>query len=454
MFNNKKIFILGMARSGFEAAKLLANHQNTILITDNKEQNEENVFVLKELGIDLVITDDPTPLLDKSYDYMVKNPGIPRDHKCVQKALELGIPVINEVEMAYHFLPKENIDIIAVTGSNGKTTTVTILYEILKEAGLPVHLGGNIGYPVSSLVEQVKKGDILVLEISDHQLHDMYEFKTNISVLTNLTETHLDFNKTYENYKNMKKRIFNHHTQKDIAIINQDNLDEMELTCDIKSHKIYFSSTSRADVCIQEGAIYYYDEEIIPLDMIRVQGKHNYENIMCAIVVAKKYQVENTVIKKVLNDFSGVEHRLEYVDRIEDREFYNDSKSTNNQSTITALTSFDTPLILILGGLDRGMDFDDLTPYMKHVKHVVCYGQTKDKILDYCKKIKKDCVVLETLEEAVRVSYNLSDQGDTILFSPACASWDQFKTFEERGKYFKEYVENLKEEEQKNDENY
>lgn len=442
MFKNKKILILGMAKSGFEAAKLLALHHNQILVTDQKEQKEEDVQVLKELGVDFIVTEEPTKFLNDSFDYVIKNPGIHRSHPCVQKALELKIPVINEVEMAYTFLPKD-ISIIGVTGSNGKTTTVTILYEILKENGLPVHLGGNIGYPLSSLVNQIKAGDILVLEISDHQLHDMYDFKTNISILTNLSQVHLDFNGTYENYKQIKKRIFNHHTKHDLAILNQDNQDVVELTKEIPSRKLYFSSQTDSDLCIKNQAIYYLDEKVIDLDMIRVQGNHNYENIMCAIAAAKEFHVSNEAIKSVLNDFSGVEHRMEYVRRLEGREFYNDSKSTNNQSTIIALSSFQKPVILILGGLDRGQSFDELKDSMTYVKHVVCYGQTKEKIETFCLKNQIDCVVLDDLESAVKVAYNLSEEEDVILFSPACASQDQFQSFEERGKLYKQYVENL-----------
>ncbi len=442
MFKNKKILILGMAKSGFEAAKLLALHHNQILVTDQKEQKEEDVQVLKELGVDFIVTEEPTKFLNDSFDYVIKNPGIHRSHPCVQKALELKIPVINEVEMAYTFLPKD-ISIIGVTGSNGKTTTVTILYEILKESGLPAHLGGNIGYPLSSLVNQIKAGDILVLEISDHQLHDMYDFKTNISILTNLSQVHLDFNGTYENYKQIKKRIFNHHTKHDLAILNQDNQDVVELTKEIPSRKLYFSSQTDSDLCIKNQAIYYLDEKVIDLDMIRVQGNHNYENIMCAIAAAKEFHVSNEAIKSVLNDFSGVEHRMEYVRRLEGREFYNDSKSTNNQSTIIALSSFQKPVILILGGLDRGQSFDELKDSMTYVKHVVCYGQTKEKIETFCLKNQIDCVVLDDLESAVKVAYNLSEEEDVILFSPACASQDQFQSFEERGKLYKQYVENL-----------
>ena len=202
MIKNKKVFILGMARSGYEVAKLLSKYNNDILITDMKEQDPNHVKELEELGVKYIVSEQPEYMLDASYDYVIKNPGIRKDHKCVLMALELGIPVINEVEVAYFFFPKD-ITIIGITGSNGKTTTTTLIYEILKEANLPVYLGGNIGFPVASLVEKVKNGDILVLEISDHQLVDMYDFKTNISVLTNLSEVHIDFHGTYEKYKSM-----------------------------------------------------------------------------------------------------------------------------------------------------------------------------------------------------------------------------------------------------------
>ena len=170
---------------------------------------------------------------------------------------------------------------------------------------------------------------------------------------------------------------------------------------------------------------------------------HNYENVMCAIMVAKEFNVSNEVIKEALDNFGGVEHRMEFVRRINDREFYNDSKATNNKSTIVALSSFDSPVILLLGGLDRGQSFDELDNHLEHVKNVVCYGETRDKIKKYCEQKEIDVTIVEDLDEAVRLAYNLSEAGDTILLSPACASWDQFKSFEERGDKFKEIVDNL-----------
>lgn len=438
MIENKKIFILGMARSGYECAKMLSKYNNEILITDMKEQDSNRVKELEELGVTFVLSNEPDKIFDSSYDYLIKNPGIRKDHPCVLKAREFNVPVINEVEVAYSFFPKD-VSIIGITGSNGKTTTTTLIYEILKKAGFPVFLGGNIGYPVSSLVEKVNSGDILVLEISDHQLTDMYNFKTNISVLTNLSEVHLDFHGTYEIYKNIKKKIFNNHTVNDIAILNYDNNDVMELTNDIVSTKKYFSKDTIVDCYIKDDAIYYKDK-VIDLRDIKVKGMHNYENIMCAIMAVKEFNVNDDVIVSTLKEFKGVEHRIEYVTNINGREIYNDAKATNTESTITALKSFDKPTILLLGGLDRGHSFEPLNNYMNNVKQVICYGETKNRIKDWCNDININCVVVDTLEQATIKAYECSDESDIILLSPACASWDQYDSFEKRGEEFKRVV--------------
>lgn len=443
MYDNKKIFILGMARSGYEVAKILASHHCNIVITDAKEQDSNHVKELETLGIFLTITDHPADLLNESFDYVVKNPGIKLDHEVCKKAEKLNIPVINELEVAYHYLPN-NVKIVCITGSNGKTTTTTLTYEFLKAANLPVHLGGNIGYPMSSLLEHVKENDILVLELSAQQLHDFHDFKTDIGVLTNLTQVHLDHFKTYENYKRCKKKIFEHHSNQDVAILNGNDEDVVNLTKDIPSKKIFFSSNKKCDLYIQDNAIYYLEDKIIDLKDIRIKGNHNYENIMCAIAVAKEFTISNAVIKKVLDVFSGVEHRLEFVKKINNREFYNDSKATNVKSTTIALSSFDKPTILLLGGLDRGHSFDELIPFMKNVKFVVCYGQTKDRIEEFCQNNHYECYKTDILEDAVKIAYNLSNQEDIILLSPACASWDQYEKFEDRGDDFKRVVEQLK----------
>ena len=443
MIKDKKVFILGMARSGYEAAKLLAT-DNKVLVTDMNEQDAEQVKELEKLGVRVVISKDPSDLLDESYDVMVKNPGIKYTHPTVVKAHELGIDVINEVELAYGYM-NENINIIGVTGSNGKTTTVTLIYNILKEAGFPVYIGGNIGTPLCHFVKDIKENEYLVMEISDHQLCDMYKFKTNVSVLTNIFDVHTDFHDSHERYVMTKKKIFNNHTKDDIAIINYDNKEAVDISKDINSTKYYFSKNSKQNVYLKDNAIYYHDEKVIDCNDIKLKGMHNYENIMAAISAVKVYNVDNESICKVLKTFGGVEHRIEYVDTIDGVDYYNDSKATNCESTKIALKSFKQPILLILGGLDRGHSFEDLTPCMNNVTYVACYGETKTRIKEYCDKIGKDCGIFDNLEKATLSCFEKAQKGDVVLLSPACASWDQYKKFEDRGDEFKSIVNNLKE---------
>ena len=442
MFKDKKIFILGMARSGYEAAKLLAK-DNDVLVTDMSEQDEKQVKELEGLGVKVVITDNPLPLLDDTFDVMIKNPGIKYSTPAVVKAKELGMEVINEVELGYRYLNKK-VNIIGVTGSNGKTTTVTLIYLIMKEAGLPVLLGGNIGTPFCRFVKDVKDGDYLVMEISDHQLCDMYKFKTNVSVLNNIYDAHADFHDSHERYVQTKKKIFNNHTKDDIAIINADNKEAVDNTQDINSTKYYFSKDKKENVYMKDDAIYYHDEKVIETKDIKLMGSHNYENIMAAISVVKIYGVDNESIFKVLNTFGGVEHRIEFVTTIDGVDYYNDSKATNCESTKTALSSFNKPTLLILGGLDRGHSFDELTPCMGNVTYVACYGETKPRIKEYCDRIGVDCGVFDNLKEATISCFSKAQKGNVVLLSPACASWDQYKAFEDRGNEFKDVVKSLK----------
>ncbi len=442
MLSGKKIFILGWARSGFEAAKLVAK-SNTVFITDIKEQEESQVKELTKLGVKYKICDDPKDYLDDSYDLLVKNPGIKYNHETVIKAKELGIPVINEVELAYKFLNKK-ANIIGVTGSNGKTTTVTLIHKFLEEDNRKAFLGGNIGLPFSNFVLDVKDDDFVVLEISDHQLCDMYDFKTNVSVLTNIFPVHIDFHDSYERYKEIKKRIFNNHTNKDVAIINYDNNEAMNITKDIKSTKYYFSRVDKKKCYLDNGDIYYDGNFVISCDDIKLKGVHNYENIMAAITAVKLYDVSNESIISVLKKFGGVEHRIEYVDTIDGVSYYNDSKATNCESTKIALNSFDKPILLILGGLDRGHSFYDLDESIKNVIYVACYGETKARIKEYCNNKGIDCGVFDNLKEATIACYEKAISDEVVLLSPACASWDQYKSFEDRGNEFKDIVKSFK----------
>ena len=443
MFKNKKILVLGMARSGVAIAKLLNKYQNEIIISDIKEQEENVIEELEVLGIKVVIEEHQEDLVNESFDVLIKNPAIRKDHPAIEKAKSLGIPVINEIEASFSYLPKD-ILIVGITGSNGKTTTTTITYELLKTLNRPVYLAGNIGIPLASIVEEIKENAILVMEISDHQLIDMKNFKTNISVLTNLSEVHTDFHGSYEAYKQVKKYIFNHHTNNDIALLNQENQDVLELTKDISSQKYYFSSKHPADIYLENDKIIYKNEEVIDIHDIKIKGMHNYENCMVAIFIAKTFGVTNEAIQKFLSSFKGVEHRIEYVRTLNGRKFYNDSKATNNESTIIALKSFLEDTILIMGGLDRNIPFDSIAPYLTHVKCILSYGETKDKIRSFAEENHVDSVVVDTLEEATKKAYEMSKEGDVILLSPACASWDQFKDFEVRGDTFKKLVNELK----------
>ncbi len=439
---NSKIFVLGMARSGYEVSKYLSRYNNEIIVTDAKEQDRDKVKELESLGVKVVITDKPANFIDETFDLVIKNPGIKYTNPLVVKASSLGIAVVNEMEVASYFFPK-NLQVIGVTGSNGKTTTTNLIHEMLKADHKKVIMAGNMGIPVCSILDNLTDDTILLLEVSIQQLCNLSHFKTNVSVLTNLTPTHIDFLDTYENYKNTKKRIFNNHSDKDIAILNMGNADEMELTKDIKSHKIYFSSKMDTDICVKGDYLNYFGEDIIKLEDIKLQGMHNYENACCAIGAVKHYGVSNEAIIQVLKTFGGVEHRLEFVRKVNGVEYYNDSEATNTVSTIIALKAFKKPEILILGGLDRGHSFDPLNDYIGNVKLVGCYGETKQKIEEWAHKMNLPVKVFDNLHDTTMYIASVASPGDVVLLSPACASWDQYKCCEDRGDEFKSIVNGL-----------
>ena len=305
MYENKKILILGAAKSGIAVAKLLADKNNDITLSDINDLKEEDKKNLENLGIKIIITSNQVDLIDTSYDLVIKNPAIMSTSDIVKKIEELNIRCENEIEVAYHFLPKD-ITIIGVTGSNGKTTTTTIIYELLKKHGKSVVLGGNIGYPLSSVLDQVKSKDILLLEISDHQLCDIHEFKTNISILTNICPTHLDYHGSYAHYMLTKKKIFNLHTNADIAVLNKANEDSLKISKDIPSKKIYFND---ANNYYKDGFIYLHGEQYLNVDDIRLKGSHNYENILAALLVLENFNLDKSLVVEFLKNFGGVAHR-------------------------------------------------------------------------------------------------------------------------------------------------
>lgn len=438
MIENKKIFVLGLARSGFAVSKLLCD-KNEIVVVDKNDSDIERINELQSLGVKFIKSETGEEILDDSFDLVIKNPGIEPKQACVKKAISLNIPIVNEMEVAYHYLPK-NVKIIGVTGSNGKTTTTTILYNLLKMHNIDVTLGGNIGTPLSEIVNDIKENSVLLLEISDHQLYNLNEFKTDISVLTNVCPTHLDFHGTYENYKNTKKKIFNHHTMKDLAIINNSNNDSMEITKDIYSTKVYFNNEYNY---YDNNGIYINKELVIKLDDIKIKGTHNYENILAALLVLKEFAFDKEIIKNFLSKFGGVEHRIEIVDSNSGIDFYNDSKATNPTSTLIALKTMDKPTHLILGGMERMQDFNELNNEIGIVKCIYAIGSVTDRVYEYALSKNIDCLKCYTLEVAMEKIKENAKIGDAVLLSPASASWDQYDKFETRGENFKKLVEKL-----------
>lgn len=448
MFENQKILILGFARSGYEAAKVLIQRGNEVVLNDSKKeelQDADKIRELKELGVQFVFGSHPDDLLDSSFDYLIKNPGVPIHHKYVLQARELGIEVINEAEMAYRLFP-DHVKLIGITGTNGKTTTTSLTYEILKKAfGNRVHLAGNIGYPLSSILNQLKENDIVVMEVSCQQLENFSTFHPNIAVMTNLSPAHIDFFGSYEVYKKVKAKIFQNQTIQDVAILNVENGDVLDETKKIPSTKKFFSSENSINGCYLDGRdIYYYGKKILSRDDILIAGIHNVENVMASLMVAKELSVPDSVIVDVVRHFTGVEHRLEYVDTVGGRRFYNDTEATNIKCTQIALSSFDHPIIVILGGLERGQDFFKLSPYLDHVKAIIAIGECRNRVVSFANTMEIPVYSFEFLKDGFAKGYEVSAPGDIILLSPASASWDQYKECEIRGMEFKNYVKDLK----------
>lgn len=449
MLQNEKVLILGFARSGYDAAKVLIARNNKVIVNDFNELNSNDIDKkeeLEKLGVEFIFGGHPDELLDSSFNYLIKSPGIAIDHKYVLKARELGIEVINETEMAYRLLPRDkNISLIGITGTNGKTTTTTLIYKFLVADGKRTHLAGNIGYPLCSFLDKLEKDDIIVDEISCQQLENVIMYHPNVAVLTNIDEAHIEFMKTYEHYKEVKKRIFSNQTKNDIAITNMDNNEAMQLISDAKADIKYFSSNKEIDgAYLKNESIYYYGERIVDTKDIRLIGKHNYENIMAAIMAVKVFNVSNEAICKVLREFTGVEHRLEYVCEVDGRKFYNDTEATNIKCCQIALSSFKQPIILFLGGYERGQYFNGLTNYSDNIKAILAIGSCRNRVMEFGNKMNIPTYEYEFLKDAFDRAWEISNDGDILLLSPASASWDQYKQCEDRGDEFKKYAHELK----------
>ncbi len=444
IFNGKDILIVGLAKSGLAAAKLLHNLGANIVVNDQKPL-EENVqaLELQQIGINVICGGHPLQILDDHYDLVVKNPGIPYSNPLIQKALEKGISVVTEIEIASLLSEAE---MIAITGSNGKTTTTTLIFEMLKGSTKTPLLAGNIGTVACEVAENAQETNILVTEVSSFQLMGTELFHPKIAVFLNLFDAHLDYHGNRRDYGLAKAKIFANLSEGDYCVLNEDDAEVMELSKNVKGQKVPFSVQKKVEngAFIESGHVYFQDEKIISTDKIVLPGKHNLENILAAICTAKLAGALTPQIVNVLTTFAGVKHRTQYVTTIKDRKFYNDSKATNMLATKVAVSAFSQPVILLAGGLDRGNEFDELIPTLKQVKGLVLFGETAPKLQAAAKEAGLTVVkIVNNVDEAVKAAYELSEAGDVILLSPACASWDQFKTFEERGEAFIEAVKKL-----------
>lgn len=446
-YKNKKILILGLARSGLSVAKLLHQLGANIIVNDAKplEENEEAKELIS-MGIEVITGYHPDNLVTSEIDYVVKNPGIPYINPMIQKAESLNIPVITEVEVASDLI---NSNIIAVTGTNGKTTTVSLLRNIFttqRRSG-NVFTVGNIGVPVSDIALKAKKDDDVIIELSSFQLIASKDFRPHIAVINNIYSAHLDYHKNREEYVSAKMKITANQTTDDYLVYYKDQEELAELVAkESNATLIPFSMIETLEVgtYLKDNKVYYNQQFVMNLDKIQINGLHNIQNILSAVSVAKLCDLNNEQIEKSINQFTGVKHRSQVVRRFNQRLFVNDSKATNALATQKALEGFNQPTVLISGGLDRHESFEELNNYLENVTAVVTFGETNQKLACYFKEQGiNEITVVNTVAETVPVAYKYSKKDSIILFSPACASWDQYNSFEERGDDYVQSIDHL-----------
>ncbi|MDX5476370.1 MAG: UDP-N-acetylmuramoyl-L-alanine--D-glutamate ligase [Bacillaceae bacterium] len=444
-YENKNIIVLGLAKSGTSTALLLHELNANVFVNDKKplEENEQAKQLI-ELGMNVVCGEHPLSLFDNNIDYVFKNPGIPYSNPIVVEAMNRNIPVLTEVELAYEI---SEAPIIGITGSNGKTTTTTLIFNMLQDGNKKPLIAGNIGEVAVEVAQKAEEENVMVTELSSFQLMGINTFKPKVSVLLNIFEAHLDYHGTKEEYVNAKAMLLKNQTASEFCVFNADDKIVISMVEGNSGMKVPFSTKKKVSngAYIESGAIWYKDEKVINIEEIVLPGKHNLENILAAIAACKLFNVDNKSIHNVLTTFTGVKHRLQYVDTINGRRFYNDSKATNILSTEAAINAFEENVILLAGGLDRGNEFDEIIPSLSRVKSMVVFGQTAEKLERTAIKAGINKVIrVDNVEKAVTAAYEMSDSGDVILLSPACASWDQYKTFEQRGDIFINAVHMLK----------
>lgn len=436
----EKVLVIGAARSGIAVTRLLCKMDYEVYLTDQKEiaQKEE----MQALGVHVFDQGHPDELKEIPYAFVVKNPGIPYRAAFVHYFVKKQVPIYTEIEIAYRYA--KNFSYAAVTGTDGKTTVTTLLYEMLKTEKNAL-VAGNIGIPLSELALQYNQKDYAVaLELSNFQLLGIESFAPSVCVVTNLAPDHLDYMDSLEEYYQSKMKIYENCKPDAWFIRNVDDEEIRKYAKNIPCEVIDFSLT-RQDVALHRDEKYAYlnDTILFKLDDLKIVGGFNCGNAMMAACMAYRMGISIESIQKVISSFKGVEHRIEYVDTIKGVRIYNDSKATNTHAACAALSAFDQNVILLCGGKDKHISFEDLKQYDQKIKHCFSFGQTKN----HFKEIFTRQTSCETMEEALHKAYDLAGEGDVILLSPACSSFDQFKNFEVRGEIFKELVEQMKDKE-------
>jgi len=444
--NNKRVLVVGLGKSGVASALFLKAHGARVTVSDTKSGDElrNEIPVLLDHGI-TVETGGHGDRTFRGQDLIVVSPGVPVDAPPLVQARAAGEAVIGEVELAAQFLPGQ---IIAITGSNGKTTTTTLTGEIMTAAGFPALVGGNIGTPAISLAERAQPETVIVLEISSFQLETIQTFRPKVAVVLNVTPDHLDRHRTFEVYVDAKARIFENQQGSDFAVLNADDLTCVTMAARTRAQVFWFSRQKEVQqgAWVRDGNIVFRDSlgqhEVMQVSEIPLKGAHNLENVLAAVCAGALMGCGPEKIRQAVSAFKAVEHRLEYVATIRGVDYYNDSKATNVDATIKALESFPANIHLILGGKDKGSDYTVLNDLLRQrVKRVYTIGAAAAKIESQIKGA--EVVHSETLENAIRKANAVAQPGDVVLLAPACASFDQFKSYEHRGKVFKEIVRGL-----------
>lgn len=442
-FSGKRVLVVGLARSGMAAIKVLKKLGAEVTLSESKKKEDiKEIDFLNENNVEIV--GQEMAVFERDFDLVVKNPGVPYRSPMMEKLHERSIPVITEIELAYQVAKPQHY--IAITGTNGKTTTSTLTYEILRRA-FPgkAHLCGNIGIPLCEIVMEnglmEEGGHYIALEISNFQLVNIDKFRPEVATIINLTPDHIDFMGGLDNYYKSKTEVYRNMADNDVFLLNADDPVVKEYTdrYPVKCVKESFSTDGEnADCIVKDGYIEIKGEKNIPLDSIKIVGKHNLQNVMIAVSAAKAIGISNDVIFDAVSAFKGVEHRIEFVREIDGVKYYNDSKGTNTDATITALKAFDRGVILLVGGFEKGLPMDEMRKHLGCVKKVIGFGACGARLVNDL--VGEDGIIVTTLDEAVAEANKIAKSGDTVLLSPTTSSFDQYTCFEERGDHFKKIV--------------